>query len=201
MSSDQPERAPQPHSPADAGSPPVPQVQVTQQPRAQQGMTTTPISELARPTRNPRNSHPTPVGPDGTREWRYGICDCCEAFVHQFVWSANEKQHMRDTCYLACWCPCISYSRSKARLNHLVNHGTRHPVRGVPTCSADCWLYGLLRFCCLGWVLQVSTRRTIRARYNIKGSDCGDCMTGLCCTFCDLYQQSLEIELEENQSR
>jgi Cys-rich protein (TIGR01571 family) len=45
--------------------------------------------------------------------------------------------------------------------------------------------------------LQMGNRSGIRARYQIDGSGCGDCLTACCCTPCELTQGSRELELEE----
>jgi len=40
-------------------------------------------------------------------------------------------------------------------------------------------------------------RGNVRRRYKIKGGQCSDCFTSLCCMSCELAQEFQELELEE----
>ncbi|TFK33401.1 PLAC8 family-domain-containing protein [Crucibulum laeve] len=128
-----------------------------------------------------RNAKNLPVNADG-REWSNGLCDCCGD---------------AGTCVLAWCCPCIIYAQVKHRYEHLNNKGHPDPEHGGGCCSSDCMMHGCLTWCGFGWVLQMATRGSIRARYNIKGGGCGDCCTAFCCTPCQLTQEARELELEE----
>jgi len=46
-------------------------------------------------------------------------------------------------------------------------------------------------------VFQVATRRDIRERYGIRGTESSDFCTPFCCQSCDLVQGSRELQLEE----
>ncbi|KAJ7281372.1 PLAC8 family-domain-containing protein [Mycena rebaudengoi] len=119
---------------------------------------------------------------NGKREWSHGLCDCFGDF---------------GTCCVAWWCPCITYGKNKARLQHLTAQGFPDP-EGGGSCNGPCWGY-----CCLttftgfGFILQAINRGEVRARYSIDGGGCTDCLASWCCTPCDLTQASREIELEE----
>ncbi|KAF8811653.1 PLAC8-domain-containing protein [Phlegmacium glaucopus] len=131
-----------------------------------------------------RNANNVPMGPDG-REWSNGLCGCFGDF---------------GTCIVA-WCfPCITYGQVKRRYEHLNSKGYPDPDNGG-CCSSDCLIHGCLTSCGFGWVLQMGTRSSIRGRYSIKGGSCGDCCTALCCTPCELVQESRELELEERTYR
>ncbi|PPR07497.1 hypothetical protein CVT26_013466 [Gymnopilus dilepis] len=149
------------------------------------------MSYTQQPTPNPgmtvgggggnRNVKNLPVGADG-REWSEGLLDCfgdCGTFL------------------LASFFPCITYSNVKRRYEHLNNRGYPDPEHGGSFCSSDCMVHGLLTFCGCGWVLQMGNRGSIRRRYNIEGGSCGDCCTAMCCTPCELTQESRELALEE----
>ncbi|KAF8977114.1 PLAC8 family-domain-containing protein [Cyathus striatus] len=129
-----------------------------------------------------RNAKSIPMGKDG-REWSHGLCDCgddCGTFC------------------LSWFFPCITYSNIKHRYEHLNDKGYPDPEHGGSCCTSDCFFHGCITaFCGAGFIFQMSNRSNIRRRYNIKGGGCGDCCTALCCTPCELTQESLELELEE----
>lgn len=121
---------------------------------------------------------------------------------------------MRYLGFLACFCPCLVYSQNKRRLEHLTKYETPEPMRNAGMCSSDCAIHGALTFLSYNWVLQVrhhwpwfwftaniaqmGTRASIRTRYRIRGGGCEDCLAAMCCTPCELSQESREIELEEH---
>jgi len=132
-----------------------------------------------------RNVMGKPYNGLGEREWSHGMFDCCE----------NNP----GTCCLATWCPCIVYGQNKARAEYLSAHDTPNPAGGGSICSGDCALHACLTtICAFGWALQISSRASVRQRYKIRGSWLGDCATAMCCTPCELAQESREIALEEN---
>ena len=45
---------------------------------------------------------------------------------------------------------------------------------------------------------QACTRSDIRERYAIEGDCCSDTFAAMCCTPCELAQESLELQVEEN---
>jgi len=128
-----------------------------------------------------RNSLGKPADKDGQREWSHGLCDCFGDC---------------GTCVTSWFCPCITWSRNKTRMMHFENRGVPHPDGGEKF-GGECAMHGLLCVCGLGWILQIGTRGSVRNRYYIAGSCFGDCMTALCCSACELTQESREIELEE----
>ncbi|TFK33668.1 PLAC8 family-domain-containing protein [Crucibulum laeve] len=133
-----------------------------------------------------RNAKNLPVEADG-REWSSGLFDCCDDM---------------GTCLISWFLPCIMYSKIKHRYEHLNNKGFPDPEQGGSICTSDCMLHGCITGCCgMGWILQMSTRGSIRGRYNIKGGGCGDCCTAFCCTPCELTQEARELELEEQSFR
>ncbi|KAF8902524.1 PLAC8 family-domain-containing protein [Gymnopilus junonius] len=128
-----------------------------------------------------RNSKNLPVEGDG-REWSESLFGCFEDIT---------------TCLIATCFPCITYSNVKHRYEHLNNKGYPDPEHGGSFCNGDCMVHGCLTFCGCGWAMQMGTRGNIRGRYNIKGGAVGDCCIALCCTPCELTQESRELALEE----
>ncbi|CAG8514746.1 9298_t:CDS:2 [Diversispora eburnea] len=77
--------------------------------------------------------------------------------------------------------PCITYGQNKAALNP------------GDSCCCNSFIYCALECCFLWWIPAASTRGAIRARYNIEGSGCGDCMAHICCPCCALVQEAREL--------
>ncbi|CAG8514766.1 9299_t:CDS:2 [Diversispora eburnea] len=78
--------------------------------------------------------------------------------------------------------PCITYGQNKTQLEP----------------SASCFWNGLI-YCVLDgmllcWIPAAENRGAIRARYNIEGSGCGDCMAHFCCACCALVQEARELK-------
>ncbi|TFK23009.1 PLAC8-domain-containing protein [Coprinopsis marcescibilis] len=127
-----------------------------------------------------RNAKNLPVK-DGKRGWSNGLFSCGDDV---------------GLCLLA-WClPCLAYGQIRSRYKHLSSHGTPHPTGG-DMCSGDCCVHAITAACGIACLLQCQSRGEVRGRYNIEGGGCGDCCTTLCCTPCDLVQESQELELEE----
>ncbi|KAF9254269.1 PLAC8-domain-containing protein [Marasmius fiardii PR-910] len=129
-----------------------------------------------------RNSKNKPLDQDGKRDWSVGICSC-------------EDENGCGTCCLAWICPCVVYGKNRKRFNSLQSGRGRE--RDPGGCNGDCWVH-----CCLvalgwGWVIQISSRSEIRARYNIRGGCLGDCCAAYWCTPCELAQEHIELDLEE----
>jgi len=122
---------------------------------------------------------------NGERDWNNGLLDCFGDC---------------GTCCLAYFCPCIVYQQVKTRIDHLQANGRPDPQHGGSGFGGDCFIHGLLTGCCgLGWVLQMSTRATLRTRYKIRGGGCTDCLAAFCCMPCELTQESRELEVEEGK--
>jgi len=128
-----------------------------------------------------KNALNLPVGPDGKRDWSYGLFDCFSVC---------------GLCCFAAWCPCIVYSRNRQRLRSLQYQGIPLPS-GTETNDAQCCIYCGLLIAGYGWVLQIRTREEIRERYGIRSSPINDCLVSWCCNPCSLTQERREIELEE----
>jgi len=151
-------------------NPPMPPPRVSTQPSLQKSM-------------DVRNVRQKPVLTNGDRDWSHGCCNSmCEGC---------------GACCCACWCPCVSYSKIKSRLSFLERNNYPHPSGG-DGCTSDCFIHGCLTSLCgIGWVMQIGLRSSIRDRYRITGTGCGDFCCSFCCTPCSLAQESLEVQLEE----
>ncbi|KLO16141.1 hypothetical protein SCHPADRAFT_230999 [Schizopora paradoxa] len=150
--------------------PPPPPQQVRTQPSFQKAM-------------DVRNVRRVPTNAAGDREWSRS---CCVSMIDGF-----------GMCCCATWCPCMAYSKIKSRMSFLERNNYPHPSGGE-VCTSDCCVHGTLTTLCgIGWVMQMGLRSSIRDRYRIRGTACGDLMSSCCCTPCSLAQQSLELELEE----
>jgi Cys-rich protein (TIGR01571 family) len=102
---------------------------------------------------------------------------------------------------VACWCPCITYGKNVTRYRHLRDTNQPHPSGG-DGCGSDCWIHCLLTSClAAGWVLQIFSRENTRSRYGVRGSVFGDCCAVCWCGPCELTQEHLELEAEEDQLR
>ncbi|KAI0279926.1 PLAC8-domain-containing protein [Russula aff. rugulosa BPL654] len=150
----------------------------TKQPIGAQPQGTAPMQVLG----GNRNTKNCPIGPDGKRDWSFGLFDCF------------------DRCGLCCWstwCPCVVFSKNKQRLKSLRTQGTPL-VGGGETYDSNCCIYGGLDITGYSWVMQLRTREEIRDRYGIHGAVSGDCFSSWCCRPCALTQERREIELEES---
>lgn len=122
------------------------------------------------------------VGPDGHRDWSFGLFDCFDEC---------------GVCCCAVWCPCVVFGKNKQRLNHLQSRGT--PLAGGgESGDGDCAIYGCLLIPNCAWILQTGNRADVRAHYSISGGTPEDCLSSTFCRPCALTQESREIELEEN---
>jgi len=129
-----------------------------------------------------KNTKNCPIGPDGKRDWSFGLFDCFARC---------------GLCCMSVWCPCVVYSKNKQRLHSLQTQGT--PLAGGgETYDSNCCIYGGLDFTGYSWIMQLRTREEIRERYNIRGAAFGDCLSSWCCRPCALTQERREIELEES---
>ncbi|KAF8490358.1 PLAC8 family-domain-containing protein [Russula emetica] len=127
-----------------------------------------------------RNAKNRPIGPDGKRDWSFGLFDCFARC---------------GLCCSSAWCPCVVYSKNKQRLHSLQTRGTPLADSGETYDSNCCIYFGLGGS---SWVLLLRTREEVRERYGIRGTGYGDCLTLWCCRACALTQERREIELEES---
>ena len=149
---------------------------------------------MARPTMDPRNTINIPMNhprqPQQTHVIRV-----------KRGWSNSLYRCNNDcgTCCKAFWCPWMVYANIQSRVRHVEHYGYAHPDGG-DSVNCDCLLHCGLSLLCLGCVLQIPQRETVRTRYGIRGDVCNDCMVSCCCMPCELTQESLEIGLEEKNS-
>jgi len=132
-----------------------------------------------------------PGGPqydaNGERDWNHGLMDCFGDC---------------GTCCFAHFCPCMVYQQVKNRITYLNLNRRPDPEQGGTGCGGDCCLWSVLAGVGgLGWVLQMTTRATLRTRYRIRGSGCTDCLATCCCVPCELTQESRELGVEEGNFR
>ena len=112
-----------------------------------------------------KNANNVPVGPDGKRDWSFGLFDCFSRCQLCTFWNRSAKfgpPTFRDTdrlplstagCHSTC-CPCVVYSKNRQRLRHLQQHGTPHPTGGESN-DDHCFIYGALAITGYAWILHV----------------------------------------------
>lgn len=98
--------------------------------------------------------------------FQHNLCGCCNAC---------------STCCLGCWCPCILFGRTRARLKN--PHLRRDQL---PCVSGDCVGFGAVCLFCPGFqcIFGWMNRGDIRAKYDIEGNGCTDCLAHWCCDCC-----------------
>lgn len=149
-------------------------VEATTTMTTQQPVATEPMSATTQP----------PAGPE--RDFKHGLFSCTDDC---------------GTCCMACWCPCITYSKNITRYRYLQQHGQPHP-QGGESCGQDGLFHCALTACFgAGWVLQIILRGDVRKRYGIAGSLPGDFFATCCCSPCEQTQESLELEENEKALR
>lgn len=126
-------------------------------------------------------SHNRPLGPDGKRDWTYGLMDCFGRF---------------GLCCWAVWCPCVVYSKTKQRVHSLQYEGRPLPGGGT-TYNDHCFIYSALVFVGHPWLVHVQRRVEMRERYAIRGHAIKDFLASVCCNPCALTQERREVEMEE----
>lgn len=92
-------------------------------------------------------------------------------------------------------------SRSRAWRSRVRQRGL-HPSRCPLAVRIWYLLAGRFSIWCPSWhglslLHKFSLRGSIRQRYNIEGGPCADFWTAVCCTPCELTQESQELDLEE----
>jgi hypothetical protein len=98
------------------------------------------------------------VGPDGHRDWSFGLFDCfdecgvCTSSLGLTSYILADPLSLSGCC--AVWCPCVVFGKNKQRLNHLQSRGT--PLAGGgESGDGDCAIYGCLLIPNCAWILQV----------------------------------------------
>jgi hypothetical protein len=106
-----------------------------------------------------------PRDAQGEREWKHGICGCCDAFG--FCASRGALYSVRALTSakgcLSCWCPCMAYGSNRSRYTHLRDHnGAPHPSGGDMCNAACCGFFALASFTGIGgFILQVRARAPV----------------------------------------
>lgn len=128
-----------------------------------------------------KNAANRPIGPDGQRDWSFGLFDCFARC---------------GLCCWATWCPCVVYGKNKQRLRNLRQYGV--PMAGGgDRFNEHCVVHGVLMNTGYAWFLHIPLRAETRERYSIRGDTYIDCLTVWCCRPCAYTQERREIELEE----
>jgi Cys-rich protein (TIGR01571 family) len=98
--------------------------------------------------------------------FQHGLCSCCSVC---------------STCCLGCWCPCILFGRTRQRMLN-----PEMPKEAQSCCNGDCMGYAVVAAFCPGFtfIFGWMNRRDIRAKYDIDGNVCCDCLTHYCCDCC-----------------
>ena len=111
-----------------------------------------------------RNARNCQLGPDGKRDWSFGLFDCFSR-CNPCTWN---RTNLRATFYIyadqldtsltvgcwSLWCPCVVYSYNRQRLQSLQNQGTPLP-RGSESLDTYCCIYCGLDCIGFSWILQV----------------------------------------------
>lgn len=91
---------------------------------------------------------------------------------------------------LGCCCPCILFGKTRARLDN-----PRMRKEQLPCCSGMCCGYATVMLfcapfqCIFGWIM----RGDIRAKYDIEGNGCVDCLAHTFCDCCVSFPVLLEV--------
>ncbi|KAI9092363.1 PLAC8 family-domain-containing protein [Phlyctochytrium arcticum] len=101
------------------------------------------------------------------KDWNHSIFDC----------TSNM-----GACCIGCFFPCVMYGMNKKDLSHR------------SSCVGDCIMYALVASMGCGACVGGGGRTTMRARYNIRGDSCVDCLAHLCCHPCALTQERMELD-------
>ncbi|KAH7383768.1 PLAC8 family-domain-containing protein [Pyrenochaeta sp. MPI-SDFR-AT-0127] len=112
------------------------------------------------------------------QDWHHSGAACCSPI---------------GTCCLSWWCPCIVYGRTRHRTT---NHGN---MNGYSCCNYNCAAFCGLSCIGLHFILPMINRGDIRAKYQLKGNACTDCLCACCCGPCDVTQQDKETLYREQQ--
>ncbi|CAH2037625.1 unnamed protein product [Thlaspi arvense] len=106
--------------------------------------------------------------PQADGEWSTGFCDC-------FSDCSN--------CCITFWCPCVTFGQ----IAEIVD-------RGSSSCGTTGALYVLLAALTgCGCIYSCFYRTKMRRQYNLKGSECGDCLKHFFCELCALTQAYREL--------
>jgi len=121
--------------------------------------------------------------PGGGENWRGGPQLTISPTLKQGTFSNGFCSCFDDcgTCCLGCWCPCILFGKTHARL--------RNPAltkENLPCCSGPCCAFAAVLMLCapLQCIFGFMQRDEIRSRYGIEGNGCTDCLAHTCCDCC-----------------
>jgi Cys-rich protein (TIGR01571 family) len=98
-------------------------------------------------------------------------------FIHDFFSCFDDT----EACCLGCWCPCVLFGQTRARLRNPQLQRSQ-----LPCCSGGCWGYAALMGCCpcVAVFFSCMQRGDIRSKYHIEGDACTDCLAHWCCECC-----------------
>ncbi|KAF2621944.1 hypothetical protein BU25DRAFT_378627 [Macroventuria anomochaeta] len=117
------------------------------------------------------------------QDWHHKGSSCCTPF---------------GTCNSSClswWCPCILYGRTRHRMR------TNGDMSKYSCCNTSCATFTGMACVGLSWILPLINRGDMRAKYNLTGNGCKDCLCACCCAPCDLMQQDKEVQHREEQGK
>ncbi|OCL01232.1 PLAC8-domain-containing protein [Glonium stellatum] len=130
------------------------------------------------PPNDYRPVEPQRANQDG-EDWHIGFWDCCST---------------GSLCCEAAACPCILAGRRHLRIKNT----KATELTSTNGYCVGCFVFTIPLIPCY-WVFTMATRREIRYRYGIRGSNRGDCMRSACCPYCALVQEEREILWREDQ--
>ncbi|KAG6619535.1 PLAC8 family protein [Phytophthora cinnamomi] len=105
-----------------------------------------------------------------TGEWDVGLCGCCTDCV--------------PNGFMTACCPCVSMAQISARLGMMEYCCALLVYLVLFSATGGC---GTAVWLCLA-------RKETRARYQIPGGCCGDCMASFCCGCCAMAQVATHIK-------
>ncbi|KAF2175118.1 hypothetical protein K469DRAFT_702992 [Zopfia rhizophila CBS 207.26] len=117
------------------------------------------------------------------QNWHHNGSSCCRPF---------------GTCMLTCFCPCITYGRTRHRIKQ------DGDLKAYSCCNASCMAFTGIT-CLTGgtltFILPMIQRGDMRAKYHLAGNGCKDCLCACCCSCCDLVQQDKEAKYWEEAKK
>jgi len=106
--------------------------------------------------------------------WSFGLFECFSP---------------KDTCCLACFCPCIMNGKI---YDHIRNDNAES--NGI---NLQCFLYALLLPSGFNTLLSCVNRGSVREKYGIEGNEARDCAIAWCCSCNAMVQEYNELILRE----
>ncbi|KAK1997191.1 PLAC8-domain-containing protein [Colletotrichum falcatum] len=104
-------------------------------------------------------------------EWSHSFCGFCASC---------------EQCLLGTFLPCLLFGQTSHRLEE-------PSMENYSRINCNCVLLGLSCLAGCGWMAVMRKRFQIRQRYNIRGSDAGDCCASYWCISWTLVQHEREV--------